>query len=318
MGEIKRQTEKKINSIKRTWQKVITLIKNPGHGLADFLYQKVYKFEKDKIPYPIFLFILKYYGGWAGVGIYMSMREFDYKKKIKKFKDISKVVIVVTIITTGIIVGATQSSDSFMFGVVQELLAEIVSIVIIFYGLPRLLNPPKKFDLTIFQKSPFGQSYRGDSKPIINIVLRNDGLEFLDVNEGRWELFIQKDILEESDFISSIGKREVISEVFGEMWKISGDINAPLFSKQEIVLLSFQVNREYLIGELLSLNGAFFKVYYLLRTINGNIPTIDKVTRDFMGIGISNEIYPQYGEITFDEWIDVYQYDQKKAASNEM
>jgi hypothetical protein len=45
-----------------------------------------------------------------------------------------------------------------------------------------------------------------------------------------------------------------------------------------------------------------FKIYYIFRTINGNIPTLESVTRDFQGSGIMFEEYPKIGELVFTDW----------------
>ena len=153
---------------------------------------------------------------------------------------------------------------------------------------------------------PFGGTYHSNKKPIINIIIRNEGKDILQINEFRWELFICKEFLKEKDFINFKGKIELIEDYYGTMWKISGDNQTPLFIGQEIILLTLKIDQKLLIGELLGNQIPIFKVYYLLRTIDGNIPSFDKVTRDFMGIGIPVESYPQFREITFEDWSNVH------------
>ncbi len=283
------------------------LFKDPGLFLADFLYVNIYQSNMGKIPYPILLYIIKYYGGWPGMGIILPMRKYKYQEKVKKFGEIIKIIIGLALIILISIFGVTRHSDSFFFGFVQELLAEIFFIIILLYVLPRFLNPPRKFSLSIYQKMPFGQTYFGDGKARIDIVLRNNGPEYLKNDEYQWELYIPYEMLDEDDIIKYDGACEVLDDYFGKMWKISSDNNPSLFTNHEKSLLSIQVDREYLTGEKPSSVGPLFKVYYLIRTINGNIPAFDKVTMDFMGVGIPAEIYPQLGEINFDDWIAAYQ-----------
>ena len=121
MKQEKRNNKHRINILK----KFIIRIKQPGQSLADFIYTVVYKGQIDKIPYPILLFIIKYYGGWAGIGIMLPIREYRYKEKVNKIVDVTKLLIGPIVIIPIIIYGITKTSENFLFGFVQELLAEI-------------------------------------------------------------------------------------------------------------------------------------------------------------------------------------------------
>lgn len=295
----------KLNKKKKTkkYKESLPFSQRIKNWIAEFIYFKIFKGDKSKVPYPIFLFILKQFGGWAGVGIYLPMRQYEYKAKMKKVKEIIVPVAGVLFVLIIFIISMTKSSENFIFGFSQEFLSNVIFTLLILYFLPRMLNPPKKYEVQINRRLPYGIMYKEGEKPEFIISIRNNGKEVFKQNEIHWELYIFDDFVKKEDFIYVDGSIETTNQVFGRMWKITGENSSSLFVNQEKELMRVKIDRELLIAGKSGEQFPIIKIYYIIRSIGGNFPPFDKVTKDFMGIGIPVEQYPQFGEISFEDWI---------------
>lgn len=271
--------------------------RRPGEILADIIYL-IYKCNNDNIPYPLLLYVINYYGGWAGVSIYLNSRKYLYHIKVTKAKNLFTNLIIPSGIILVVIFGAIQKSDTFFFGFVQNLLSDIILILLIIYLLPKILNPQKKYNVSLMQFRDIIPAADNDKVEII-ISLVNTGEEVYKREEIYWEIFIPFEYLEEED-ISLFNGEIQIDEFFGKMWKIFGTNLSPLFIKQDQRILRANFNRDVLYGT----TDSPLKIYYEFKTINGNIPTIENTTRDFMGYGIPIEEYPKWAELKFTDWHD--------------
>lgn len=253
--------------------------------------------DKDKVPYPFLNFVIENsYGGWAGVSIYFSFRQFDYQTKINKFKSAIFSYFLPIIILTVILVGAIQDSGNFFFGFVQNLSAEIILVLLILYILPRILNPKKNYKISLIQEGSY-INYYADGKVEITISLINSGQEVYKEKEISWEIFISEDLFDSSDITVVNGNVDKSDELFMTMWKFSGINSSPLFIDQKIQIANLSFNKEVLQDP----SHSPCKIYFKIMTINGNVPEFQNVTKDFLGTGVPFERYPRVGELVFYE-----------------
>jgi hypothetical protein len=68
---------------------------------------------------------------------------------------------------------------------------------------------------------------------------------------------------------------------------------SPFFINQTLNIATFSTNSDIFNNS----DRPPAKIYYILRTIGGNVPSYDSVSRDFLGSGIPLDQYPQFGEI---------------------
>lgn len=137
-----------------------------------------------------------------------------------------------------------------------------------------------------------------ENKIEITISIINTGQEIYKKEEINWEIFVPFDYLQEKDITKINGDVEICEEVIGKIWKFYGINQSPLFLEQTLHIAKLNFKIETLEGT----NNVPLKIYYRFWTINGNIPTIDHITKDFMGEGIPIERYPKLGELIFDDW----------------
>ncbi|MDY6994264.1 MAG: hypothetical protein SVR94_16900 [Pseudomonadota bacterium] len=279
-------------SRKKFWHRV-------KNSIANFIYFKIFKANRDKIPYPLFLFILKQFGGWAGVGIYLPMREYHYKVKMNKFLKYFLIIVGVLVLVFSVIFSILKGSNNFLFGFFQELFAELIFVLLLIYFLPKLLTRRNKYKIAVLGETEIGNLHYQYNDPLINISLKNIGEEVYREKEICWEIYLPFDLIGLENIERVFGEYEIINSLVGKMWKFSSINHKPLFIDQKIELLRLRIDREYFSGRRPSNNPYGFKIYYLIRTVNGNYPTFDNVTQDFMGIGIPIEEYPKFGEINF-------------------
>jgi hypothetical protein len=278
---------------------IFHFIRNPKYFLAHFFYS-LYKGDRDKIPFPIFDFIVGQMGGWAGVGIILNMRRYEYNLKLSKARTIIIYVVGSLLILLILGLGITQGSESIFFGFAQNLLSDIILIILVIYLLPKLLNKPKKYNISLVQERPYiyGIKEADEDKELIIISIFNSGEEVYKEKEISWEILIPFDTLDEKDINIICGTYEGSEELIGHMWKLSGINSSPLFIDQRLCVARIKFKHETLSGpEIPPL-----KIYYIFRTINGNIPAEKDVTRDFMGWGMSSQQYPRIGELVLQAW----------------
>ena len=169
--------------------------------------------------------------------------------------------------------------------------------LLIIYILPKILNPHKKYNLSIVHSRELNIDDK--NKEPITISINNIGEEIYKSEEIYWEIFIPSECIDIKDVRLFIGEIQTYEE-FGLMWKIYGVNKSPLFINQRIDILRLDFNPEVLYGTVQSP----LKIYYELKTINGNIPTIDKVTLDFLGTGVPLEYYPNWAEYPITDLYD--------------
>ena len=270
-------------------------LRNPKMFLADIIYS-AYKGDKDKIPLPLFNFVLSQFGPWAGAGIYMTIRKYQFRKKIRKVKKFLLEIVFPIIIFLLLIFAASQSKDNFFFGFAQNALSDIFLLILAIYIVPKILNKPKKFKILI--------SYKVDSFEhqedfvFLNILLKNEGKEICRPQETYWELYIPKELitLEETSVI--MGKCELSNELFYPMWKIFGENSSSIFMNQELTIAKTKIHIDKLRGSELGPP----KFYYSIFTINGNCPEFENISQDFAGLGISLDKYPIVGDLVINDW----------------
>jgi hypothetical protein len=124
----------------------------------------------------------------------------------------------------------------------------------------------------------------------LNVYIKNTGEEVFNSNEIKWELFIPYERNQTPDVIFNLGEFLETDELISD-WKFQGYNEAPLFVDEELKLIeiNFDINAVQ--------PG---KIYYRIRTIGGNFPTLENVTDEFFGLGFSVEDYPKVGELILD------------------
>ncbi|MBG0787218.1 MAG: hypothetical protein H0S79_19150 [Anaerolineaceae bacterium] len=291
--------EKKNNKLKKKKSnKIFHAITHPGLTFANFLYFSIFHANKEKIPLPILKYIINYFGGWAGMSIYMPMREYSYGVKKKKLIKTITLITTILILIFLVIYGIWQKSDHFLFGFIQEFLAGLLLSLLAIHFLPEILNPPKNYALTITQSPSLFSQNQDEEKKEILITIKNIGEEVYKKEEIGWELYIPSEALSELDIIENIGSEKDYSGFEGIFLRVSGINSEPLFVDQSLIIARLKINNKVLNGT----KSLPFKIYYILRTINGNIPLLEDITLDFVGIGMPIEVYPKWGEITFSDW----------------
>ena len=274
----------------------VRLAKNPGDEIS---YLIIATFgDLDRIPDPFFSYVTKRLGHWAGFGIYMEMREYRKKLKRDKFYKFISGYFLPLIILAVMITSLFLKSNNFLFGFFQNLLSDIILILLAIYILPKQLNKPQKYNLALEQMSIYNQKYDEKDKIEIVVSILNNGEIVYKKEEIYWEIYIPLDALNKRDIKIINGDFEIGELAYFPMWKFYGANDTPLFlgQNQSIVKLIFKLDSLY--------QSRFppLKIYYLIRTINGNIPTIDKVTNDFQGMGIPFDEYPKVAELVFTDW----------------
>jgi hypothetical protein len=285
---MRQKARNSLENLKRNLLRIVESIKRPRYFVANCLY-RMYKSDKDRIPYPLFHFISQQFGGYAGISIYLNMREYGYKVKISKLKRILLFIFVPIIVVSLLIVGALQDSTNFIFGFVQNLLADIILILLVLYILPKVLNKPKKYNICLRQDCSY--SINDDNVQELLISSHNIGEEVYKIKEYYWEIYIPWNDFTEEDIIRVNGSFERDDELH-PFYKFSGINDSPLFLNQEQFLLKIRLSEKVLEQEASHL----MKIYYRFWTIVGNIPTFENITHDFMGYGYSVDRYPKLGE----------------------
>ncbi|MGD0613768.1 MAG: hypothetical protein ABSB41_19910 [Anaerolineales bacterium] len=292
--------KKMFEILKNKIREILQIIRNPGRSLA-MLILRVYKGEKDKIPLLLLTFIIRYLGPWLGIGIYMPIRQYQEALKRKKLRKLIDDYFLPLLILVIVIIGAFQRNDNFFFGFFQNLAADIILIILAIYILPKQLNKPQKYNVTLDQSIPYDINHvEGKTKLMISII--NTGDEIYKKEEINWEIFISSEYLIESDITLINGDYEISEEFYRPMWKFYGINKSPLFLDQKFPLVSLifdlkTLEKSSVIPDIPYMTVIPPKIYYILRTINGNIPTIENISRDFQGDGIPFERYPKIGEL---------------------
>lgn len=271
--------------------KVRQFFRRLGMAIADLIYW-AYRHDKGKIPLPLLKFIIKQHGGWAGVSIYMNMREHKYDQRLTKTGKILMYVLLLVIMVVAIIIGLTQNSERFLFGFLQNLISEIILLLLVLYLLPKVLNKPNKYKVVLSTRFHYIPDLEKNRKTI-KLILKNEGEEVYKSNEIEWEIFLPEISFEEIEIIDFIGNHEKAGFIIGHACWLYGCINSPLFIDQTIEIATICFKSESSQNE----KEPPKKIYYILRTIGGNVPIFENVTQDFFGSGIPLDQYPKYGEL---------------------
>ncbi len=287
-----------------TWK--INYYRDPRRVLASLIFW-IFGKSMSNVPYPLFNYVQRHVGGWAGDSIRFAISEYRYKNNIRKLSEVSVILIAIAIISL-IIIGAKMDSDSFIFGFVQNLAADIIFIIIALYLLPKVLNRQKKYDITIVQKPAITDLRPEKGKKEIQITIINKGEEVYKAHEISWDIFIPPSCFTEEDVIEYLGNYELENTGLGKMWKFSGMNEEPLFLTQQLIIASINFS----ISELSGTDRSPMKFYYRILTIGGNLPSLDNVTEDFQGHGIPFEHYPKVGEILFTDWYSPQNIESKE------
>ena len=276
------------------------IIRHPGDFLAGFIFS-LYGGDKDKIPLPLLKFVIKHMGGWAGISIYFTMREYSEKVKRSERQKVFNYFILPVVICLVIFIGGIQKEDNFFFGFAQNLFSDIILILLVIYILPQFLNKPKNYKVSLEHKC--SNSIKENSELIL--LIKNIGEEVFKRDELYWEIFIPSGDLLKRDIISVEGSVEADSnDIPLPTWKLSGVNEMPLFIGQELIVARLIFRGKVLSGT----QSSPYKIYYRFRTIGGNFPTLEKVTTDFLGAGVPIEEYPNLGEYTFDDIYDLSRF----------
>lgn len=200
--------------------------------------------------------------------------------------------------------GFFQEKEGFFFGFSQNLLADVVLILLAIYILPQFLNKPK-----IYRVSLNNDCFIEDNHPEkfqVVFKVKNDGKEVFHKDEIFWELYISSECLDQQDikFINGDYESEN-NDIPITSWKFFGLITKPLFLDQEIILLKVLIKKQIVQTQL-----SFPQIYYRFRTIGGNFPTFENVTRAFLGAGYSAEYYPNLGEYVIENYPE-YAFEQE-------
>jgi hypothetical protein len=220
------------------------IIRHPSSHLADFIL-RLYGYNKDKIPLPLLKFLIDHLGGWAGVSIYLTWREYKEEvKRSKRQKIVTYYILPLTIILV-IFLSGIQKSDNFLFGFAQNLLSDIILILLVIYILPLILNKPKNYKVSLENKC----LYSREEKLELIFSIKNTGEEVFKKEEVHWEIFVPSGDLLEDDIAYIDGAVEANSdEILLPMWKFTGLNKTPLFIDQEIIIARIFFRTDILSG----------------------------------------------------------------------
>jgi hypothetical protein len=265
-------------------------LKHPLDYLADLIYH-LYSGDKNKIPLPLLKFIFSRYGGWAGISLYFVFREYDEKlKRERKQKIFRNIILPVGLLIILIFVGFFTKKDSFFFGFAQNLLADVVAVLLAIYILPQYFNKPKIYKLSLNDECST-DTVDGDKISVL-FKVKNIGKEVFGKDEIYWEIYIAAEYIKQEDIHSILINYEPDNNGIPiTTWKFYGLLNQPLFLGQEIGLLKINLRKE-----IIKAQDDSPQIYYRFRTIGGNFPTFENVTRAFLGFGYSIDKYPRVGE----------------------
>ena len=254
--------------------------------------------EIEKIPYPVLKFLKKHMGGFAGISIHLSISQYRYKVKMKKIEKMLTSFGIPIIVIIGVILLVIYDGENFIGGFIENLAADIVLLVLAIYALPKVLNKPKFYGVSIVHRGDYQAVLSNENKAKVILSIRNIGQEVYKSKEVFWEVFLKSDIARE-DIVVLDGKLDEKKTDF-DLWRISGFNDGPLFLDEKWDIFEMGVNSDLLCGGL----GEPYKIYYRFKTINGNIPHLEGVTKEFLGFGIPIEQYPRIADYSFDNWYD--------------
>jgi hypothetical protein len=268
-------------------------------SIAEFVYTKVYKSDKDRIPLPIFVFIMSQFGPWAGASIYLAQRQHTYNLKKEKIKNTILNFVLPGLVLIFATICAFKDIKEFGFGFFQNLLSDLVLLILIYYILPKRLNTPKNYNLELIKEEEFSDI----QKVTIVISIKNIGEEAYKINELLWEIyfpdFSQNSSIDFNEYLIETINGDI--EDFSDSWisgkKLYGFNQTPLFVSKRLDLAKIVIDQSVFD----QINQNTIKIYYSILTSYGNFPSKESVTKDFFMIGLAEENYPQIGEFVINE-----------------
>lgn len=235
--------------------------------LIFWLLGSVYKLlgkNTDRIPYPFLEgFIDNYGGGWAGVGFYVTKRKYQYEKKKEKTKKVLAIIIAITVIVGLVILAFVTPGSSFLYGFLQNLLADICLGLLALYLVPGFLKKkPKEYHLDLIQIND----------PLkIGLYLYNNGEEAFKINEAKLSIYFP----EKFNYSSITYKHSECIKKSDESFIPFSDVidwenNATIFVGEKIKILEISKKTENSCGFL------FYKFF----TLHGNFPTVEFMSQE--------------------------------------
>lgn len=260
-----------------------------GQKVANLIY-RIYNRDRDRVPYPLMGYLIFHMGGWAGVSLYMAMRQYQYEiRKNKLIKTFNKIIAILFILFIGF--AATRPFNNYLYGFSQELAAEVVLILLVLYILPQYLNRPKKYKIEINVKNISDPIEEKESE--FKITLKNTGELVFKKEEVSWEIYIPAENISRNDVKVKNRCIEKNSDLYMNTWKIYGIIDKPLFLEESYEIGKFKMSKEKSVSE----DRPPFLIYYVIRTAYGNLPDIENYSPVLLGTGVPFSEYPRIGEI---------------------
>ena len=288
----------KIKFPKRKFEALKNLIQKQKVYFADIVFS-FYGRDFDKVPYPVYKFLLQFGGSYAGVSIQMVIHQYQQEiKKIRRRYVVASYGVPI-IIFIGIVLLAVDDKINFWGGFVENLAADIVLLLLTIYFLPKVLNKPKNYSVALVHRnvSQLG-SVGKESKQEIIISIINTGKEVYKSGEIFWEIFIDSGIQKE-DFTLLSGEFDN-DGFFSNMLRFYGSNQKPLFLDDTRDIVKIKIKKELLCSKF---DGPY-RIYFRFKTINGNIPDLEGVTKEFLGMGVPIEQYPKVADYYFDDYYD--------------
>ena len=261
-----------------------------GQKVANLIY-RIYNCDRERVPYPLMGFLILHMGGWTGVSLFMARRQYQYEMRKKKvIKTFNKIIALLFILFIGF--AATRPFNNYLYGFSQELAAEVVFILLVLYILPQYLNRPKKLKIDIKVNRVYDQLNKNVGKFVI--TLKNTGELVFKKEEVSWEIYIPYENVSINDIkVSKSSVEKNNTDIYQNTWKITGIIDKPLFLEQTYAICRFSKSKEKSVSE----DRPPLLIYYVIRTIYGNLPDIENYSTVLLGTGIPFSEYPRIGEI---------------------
>jgi hypothetical protein len=288
-----------IKYLQRKIKKIWNYVYPPGSFISKIILW-LYGNDIYNVPYPFLNFVLNHIGRWPGVSIFISSSEYTYRQKINKIKQNLKYLLVSLLFLFTLFVLFFTKQESFLFGFAQNLLADLILILLVLYLLPNILNEPKKYNVSLRRKPNYENYSAQDRKKEVSIYIKNDGEETYKEGELSWELLIPDKYCSEADITSINGNIESHYTLAKNMWLISGINDTSFFVDQNIEIATITIDKDRIKQNY----DSPLKIYYQLKTIDGNIPTVENITRDFIGYAIPFDDYPKLGDFILYEWYE--------------
>lgn len=231
--------------------------------LANLIYFLAGK-EYDNVPYFLLNFVIEQrFDHYAGVSIYLSFRHNQFLRNLKKTYRIFRMIFTIGLLVI-FLIPATLSSESFFYGVGQNLLADaLIALLASSYVLPYFLDNSNKYKLVATPRK---------SETHLHIILENNGKKAFHPHEVKLRLFIPFASVQES-LITENGQ---VYDSFDDK-NMPGSVidwinDVPIFSDDSIKVFTFPIPDENIL-------------YYKIFTAYGNFPSVEDSSQSVQGAG---------------------------------